>query len=42
MRERYRSSLGHPGNPPVPRNRHFGGVTKEPASVRVGRRAFRR
>ena len=42
IRERYRSSLGHPGNPPVPRNRHFAGVSKEPRALRVGRREFRR
>ncbi|EKX41832.1 hypothetical protein GUITHDRAFT_141806 [Guillardia theta CCMP2712] len=34
---RYRAALGHPGNPPVPRNRHFKGIRKNPVLKRKGR-----
>ena len=39
---RYAGSMGHPGRPPYPRNRHFGGVRKEPRTARTGRREFKR
>eukprot|EP00802_Teleaulax_amphioxeia_P016654 Tamp_16778.p1 GENE.Tamp_16778~~Tamp_16778.p1 ORF type:complete len:458 (+),score=84.75 Tamp_16778:26-1375(+) len=40
LAERYASAHGHPGNPPVPKNKYFSGVTKS-RSVRKGRRSYK-
>ena len=37
---RYKSALGHPGYPPVPKNKFFGGIEK-PRVARKGRHTYR-